>query len=217
MKKVILCLVFIGMIFHISAQELENAQVSVPKHEVYAGLGLLNDNQVAAMIGDVIGTIFTLGYLVKPNEYKALTPFVGYRYNFAKRFSLGGMFAYDSNSVKVAKDMDYNGKLDKDELLNKQIVNRHYLTFAVEPKFNYVAKPAFQLYGYLGLGITIINFGSVNKFANEKEQPEMKKRLTHLNAHFTPVGARFGKEFGGFVELGYGYKGIFNAGISYLF
>ena len=216
MKKVVLCLAFAGMILHISAQEMGNSQVLMPKNEVYAGLGLFNENQMLAMIGDVIATIFTLGYLVEPNEYKAFTPFVGYRYNFTKRFSLGGLFAYDSNSVKVAKDIDNNGNLDENELLNKQIVKRHYITFAVEPKLNYVAKPAFQLYGYLGLGVTIINFGSVGKFANG-EQPEMDGRLPHFNAHFTPVGARFGKEFGGFVEIGYGYKGILNAGVSYRF
>ena len=216
MRKVILCLAFAGMMLHISAQELGNTQMSLPKNEVYAGLGLLNDNQVIALIGDVIGTIFTLGYLVEPNEYKAFTPFVGYRYNFTKRFSLGGLFAYDSNSVKVAKDMNNDGKLDENELRNKQIVKRHYMTFAVEPKINYIAKPAFQLYGYLGLGITIINFGSVGKFANG-EQPEIDGRLPHVNFHLTPVGARFGKEFGGFVEIGYGYKGILNAGVSYCF
>ena len=218
MKKVLLSLVCCAgiMIFNVSAQEVQNAPASVPKQEVYAGFGLLNDNQMIAMIGDVIGTIFTLHYLVEPNEYKAFTPFVGYRYNFTKRFSLGGMFAFDSNSVKVAKDMNNNGNLDENELLNKQIVKRRYITLAIEPKFNYVAKPSFQLYGYFGLGITIINFGSISKFANG-EQPEMDKRLPHVNAHFTPIGARFGKEFGGFVELGYGYKGILNAGLSYCF
>ena len=213
MKNIFLCLVCVGMIHQISAQESGNAQLSVPRHELYAGFGLLNDNQMIAMIGDVIGTVFTLGYLVEPNEYKAVTPFVGYRYNFSKHFSLGGMFAYDSNSVKVARDNDNDGKLDTSD---KQIVKRRYMTFAVEPKFNYLAKPAFQIYGYLGLGVTVVKFGNVTKFANN-DQPEAEKQLPYFNAHLTPIGMRFGKEFGGFVEFGYGYKGIMNAGISYCF
>jgi len=216
MKKVFLCLVLIGMIFNISAQEAEKTQTSLQRHEVCAGFGLLNDNQMIAMIGDVLATVFTLGYLVEPNEYKAFTPFVGYRYNLAKRFSIGGLLAFDSNSVKVAQDKNENGKLDENEMLNKQIVKRRYITFAVEPKFNYIAKPSFQLYGYFGLGMTVVKFGKVNKFANG-EQPEVDNRLPHINAHFTPIGMRFGKDFGGFVEFGYGYKGIINAGFSYRF
>jgi len=216
MKKIFLSLVCVGMIFSVSAQEVQQAQVSIPKHEVYGGLGLFNDNQMIAMVGDIIGTIFTLGYLVEPHEYNMLTPFVGYRYNFTKRFSLGGMLAFDSNSVKVAKDMNEDGKLSENEMLDKQIVKRHYLTFAVEPKFNYVAKPAFQLYGYLGLGATIINFGSVKTFTNG-DQPKANSSIPHFNAHFTPIGMRFGKDIGGFLEFGYGYKGIFNAGVSYCF
>ena len=100
MKKVFLCLVCVGLILKISVQELQHTQVSMPKHEVYAGLGLLNDNQVIAMVADIIGTIFTGGYLVQPHEYQAFTPSVGYRYWFTKRFSLGAIFAYDVNSVK---------------------------------------------------------------------------------------------------------------------
>ena len=209
MKKVLLCLVGAGMMINISAQEIQ-APTS-QKHEVYAGFGLLNDNQMIALIGDAIKTAFTLGYLVEPGEYKALTPFVGYRYNFTNRFSLGGMFAYDVNSVYVAKETA-DGKLDTKD---KREVKRRYMTYAIEPKFNYIAKPAFQLYGYFGLGVTVINFASV-KF-NNGDEPKVESRVPVINGHLTPVGARFGKKFGGFVEIGYGYKGILNAGFSYLF
>jgi len=205
MKRLFLCLVFVGMIFDISAQELQDTQVSVPKHEVYAGLGLLNDNQMIAMVSDVIVTVLTLGYAIEPGSYQALTPFLGYRHWFTKRFSLGGIFAFDVNSVKV-----YNSADPK----QKREVNRYYMTFAVEPKFNYISKPAFQLYGYLGLGATIVTFANAN--FDDGSQAEIS-RVPYFNVHVTPIGARFGKEFGGFVELGYGYKGIINAGVSYRF
>ena len=208
MKKVWLCLVCVGMSLAISAQELQNAQASMPKHEVYAGLGLLNDNQVVAMIADAVGTIFTGGYLVQPDSYQALTPFIGYRYWLTNRFGLGGTFAYDVNSVKV-----YNGTND-DRTTQMRKMNRYYMTFAVEPTYNYVYKPTFQLYGSLGLGVTIVSFE--NATFDDGTDADVS-RLPYVNVHFTPIGARFGKEFGGFVELGYGYKGILNAGISYRF
>ena len=204
MKKVFLCFVCAGMIFATSAQEVQNAPM-MPKDEVYAGLGLLNDNQLIAMTADIVSAVLTLGYLVEPGTYHAFTPFVGYRHWFTKRFGLGGIFAFDANSVKV-----YN----KDDPNHKQEVNRYYMTFSIEPIFNYVAKPSWQLYGYLGLGGTVVNFSNA-KF-NDGSNVEIT-RVPYFNVHFTPIGARFGKDFGGFVEFGYGYKGIFNTGISYRF
>ena len=209
MKKVFLFFVCVGMFIDISAQELQVAQIPMPKHEVYAGFGLLNDNQILAMATDIVGTIVTLGYLVKPGSYRALTPFMTYRYWFSKHFGLGGIFAFDYNSVKV-----YNGTDPKDHSVQMREVNRYYMTFAVEPTFNYVYKPSWQLYGYLGLGVTIVSFA--NATFNDGTNPNIS-RLPYVNAHFTPIGMRFGKEFGGFLEFGYGYKGILNAGISYRF
>ena len=57
-----LCLACIGLILDISAQNLPKAEIKESKHEVYAGLGLFNDNQMIALIGDVIGSVLTLGY-----------------------------------------------------------------------------------------------------------------------------------------------------------
>ena len=202
MKKIVLCLVCVGMSLTVSAQE------SMPKHELYGGAGLLNDNQVMAMVADVVGTIFTGGHLVQPDSYQILTPFIGYRHWITKRFGLGGTFAYDVNSVKV-----YNGT-DENRSAQMKKINRYYMTFAVEPTFNYIQKPSFQLYGSLGVGATIVSFE--NTTFDDGTNADVS-RLPYVNAHITPIGMRFGKDFGGFMEIGYGYKGIFNAGISYRF
>ena len=205
MKKVILSFLCVGMFLNISAQELQTAPMPVPKHELYAGLGLLNDNQLFAITDDLVSAVLTLGYLVEPGSYHAFTPFAGYRYWVTKRFGLGGIFAYDVNSVKV---------FNSDDPKQKREVNRYYMTFAIEPIFNYVSKPSWQLYGYLGLGGTIVSFGSAN--FNDGSKVEIT-RVPYVNVHITPIGVRFGKEFGGFVEFGYGYKGLLNAGVSYRF
>ena len=205
MKRTLLCLACAGIILHISAQEVQESQIFMPKHEVYAGFGLLNDNQILAMATDIFSTIVTLGYLVQPGSYKAFTPFAGYRYWFTKRFVLGGTFAYDVNSVKV-----YNAD-HRDQMRE---INRYYMTFAVEPTFNYVCQPSWQLYGSFGLGLTIVHFADAVFDDGRKANVS---RVPYVNVHATPVGVRFGKEFGGFVEIGYGYKGILNAGINYRF
>ena len=40
---------------------------------------------------------------------------------------------------------------------------------------------------------------------------------THFNAYCSPVGIKFGKKLGGYIEIGIGYKGMINGGISYRF
>jgi len=201
MKKVFLCFVCAGLILRIFAQDVQN----MPKQEICVGLGLLNDNQMGSMFADVISTVITLGYLVEPGTYHAFTPFLSYRYCFTERFSLGGTFAFDVNSVKVFNSATPDQKRE---------INRYFMTFAMEPKFNYVSKPAFQLYGYLGLGATIVTFADATFDDGSKAEIT---RLPYFNVHFTPIGMRFGKEVGGFLEFGYGYKGILNAGVSFRF
>ena len=44
----------------------------------------------------------------------------------------------------------------------------------------------------------------------EEEVENPGKMAFHINA----IGFRFGKSIGGFLELGYGYKGILNFGFS---
>jgi hypothetical protein len=51
---------------------------------------------------------------------------------------------------------------------------------------------------------------------NNNTQPEEKRRTIpayQINA----FSLRVGKSFGGFFELGYGYNGIVNLGVSYKF
>ena len=206
MKKVLLCLASIGMILNISAQESPKAEMSFPKHEIYAGLGMLNDNQMIAMLSDIVGAVVTVGYLVRPDSYRVYTPFFGYRCQFAKHFSLGAIVAFDANSVKV-----YNGTNISDPAVSMRKVNRRYMTFAVEPTFNYMCRPSLQLYGYVGLGGTVVSFSNT-KF--DDGTSTNVSRLPFINAHITPIGIRFGKALGGFAEFGYGYKGILNVGIS---
>jgi hypothetical protein len=67
-------------------------------------------------------------------------------------------------------------------------------------------RPGFQLYSSLGFGVTSVYI----------PQSQVKS-WNYLNLHGSLLGMRFGGQFGGFVEFGYGYKGIVNAGIAMQF
>jgi hypothetical protein len=96
--------------------------------------------------------------------------------------------------------MRYEGEQDF------EIHRRIYPSFNGEFVINYIATKSFQMYGLLGLGFAIASYPDVDI-----------KNIPILSFHFTPLGLRFGKNIGGFCEIGYGYRGIVNAGLSVRF
>jgi hypothetical protein len=181
-----------------SAQEAGVSSTSeYPHHEFYVGAGVVNDNQVLSLAIDLTATLLTLGYAVQPYKYTFITPSVGYKYWFNKRVGLGLHYAFDATSVKVIHHHEGNAY--------ESIHKRYFHTLAAEFGVNYVNKPVFQLYGNMGMGITLVNF-SKNDLGLGK--------LPFFNMNIVPLGMRFGKDIAGFVEIGWGYKGILNAGLS---
>ena len=201
MKKiVVLTLAFVFLCSTAYSQET--------KHEISVGAGLLGDVQVTAMVGDVIVTMISLGYGMEPGDkYKLITPHINYRYNFAKWFSLGATLNFDSNNVFIARDLNENGSMDNNEWENKVEYNRYYYTVAAESVFNYLNKPNVRIYGLLGFGGTLANVPNFDNF----------KTTVIPNFQINPFGISFGNTVAGYFEIGYGYKGIVNAGVAYRF
>ncbi|MDR0790173.1 MAG: hypothetical protein LBO06_05220 [Bacteroidales bacterium] len=175
------------------AQTTTSTDQLLKKHEITAGLGLVSDIQLVTLIGDVGATIVTGGYFVKPGSYSAFAPFATYRYWFNKRIALGGSFLIDFNSVMLKKEV--HGTFEEH--------TRIYPTITAEFVVNYVYRPVWQLYGLIGAGATIA-------IVSNSDFPS----LGFFNMHISPLGLRVGKDIGGFIEFGYGYKGIINAGVS---
>ena len=195
MKKVTTLLIAIVCATVMMAQGTGNSLTK--RHEINAGVGLLSHTQVATFLVDMVGTVLTLGYGMAPDNYHILTPNLSYRYWFANWYALGLGFAYDVNSVKVKK-------LDTGEYMKRY--TRSYSTFILENTFGYVRKPKFQLYGQFGLGSTFMSISGSNDYGIE--------RVPFFNLQVTPLAMRFGGDYAGFVEFGYGYKGIINVGFS---
>jgi len=181
----------------------------VQHNEFYAGVGLFNDNQIFSITGDILGTVLTLGQAVQPDRYWALTPSVGYRCWFNKWVGMGVHLAFDKNSVKAIQVNDINTTADDKWLF----WNRYFYTIALDFNWNYMNKRYCQLYGNIGMGATLVQFVpfSDNKTANSDEH---LKQFPFFNMHLSPIGVRFGQTVGFFAEIGWGYKGFLNAGIS---
>jgi len=116
---------------------------------------------------------------------------ISYKYRPLKKLYVGLSFICDfDNAVKTNK----NGT-------NFGISNFNLYTIALEIKYLYLNNKIIQLYGFLGAGYSL----TFNKEFND---------LKFFNGQLTPLGIRIGNKIGGFAEIGFGYKGVANIGLS---
>ncbi len=152
-------------------------------------------------MSEIFSTAFTLGGITYKDETSWGSLYINYNYSISDKFTLGGLVAFEQITNKVLS----NGS----KIGNSRAV---FYTIAFEAAFRYVRNNNFQMYSGLGLAYT---YGSMS-FESTTTLEDDSKSTAHLpNFHLTGVGIRFGKKFGGIIELGFGYKGLVNAGISF--
>lgn len=120
-----------------------------------------------------------------------------YKYYVSDKLAIGGSSVYNPSSDRWIPDFSSNDSW-----------KRRSLTTAGEATLFWVKRKEFQFYATAGLGF----------FVKRKTLYEMQSD-TDFGYTFqtTPVGLRIGNKVGMFMELGYGYKGVFNGGLSVRF
>lgn len=88
---------------------------------------------------------------------------------------------------------------------------RRAFTLAPEVNFTYRLPTAVKIYGTVGLGGTLI----LETFRGDNGSRTVASGSFAFQV--SPVCLRFGRTFSGWIELGYGYKGIASLGASYQF
>ena len=82
-----------------------------------------------------------------------------------------------------------------------------FITVMPSVKFNWLRKEHFGMYSSLSAGVM---------FAKTKHAGESDNK-TQFMGHISALGAEFGSQFRGFVELGFGERGVVTAGVRYKF
>ena len=89
----------------------------------------------------------------------------------------------------------------------------NYKTVAMELYYIYLFRKNMELYTFAGAGPSQL------KEQSTLISPYGSSTQTYgagvFKGQITPVGIRFGGRLGGYAELGYGYKGLLNLGISF--
>jgi len=173
------------------------AQSDYRKHQIEGGVGIWNTNEVINSFSDMIISSVNMGDTKMKDDMSYASWHLAYRYYASKKLGLGLFMAYDHATSDAVRTDAVIGKFYK----------RH-LTAALEAEFGYLRTDFISLYGLAGVGGT--RYGLEFKPSDGTTDSEAEY---FVNYQFTPLGIRLGSTFGFYAEIGFGYRGVINAGL----
>lgn len=203
MKKIVLMLtIILGFGLTVNAQKDLNISNS-KKHEfnIFYGMG-----------GPNPGTISDIFVSAISNGIQ------GYPYGETSSFGMVGMgYRYKINRIKVGLDLGFSAA--KEELFKKKgdktpaLRNNIYRLLVIPTgEFTYYKNNLLSLYGSVGAGAL---FSRKDNNAIKNYKPATKTEFAY---QINPIGLKIGNgTIGGFIEAGFGYKGLAAAGINFNF
>ena len=134
---------------------------------------------------------------------------IGYNFFVHPRVSIGLDFGYGYGSADMyISDVDEFGPAGEPEFMCKAVVMNY--SCHLSGAFTYWQQGPMECSGALYLGVNYMDESVRNAVSDELEPND------HLNFsfHITAVKFRYGDMVGGFAELGFGYRGLLNVGLS---
>ena len=139
-------------------------------------------------------------------HFSMFTLYNGSPFNTSSGTSSLNLRYYLNNAVSVGINVGYENNSSYGS----------FLTFAPECTFRYLDtkdnRVRVRLYGAAGFGLTVFND---NEASIPGHSDNTGPKLWGFQG--TPLGIRVGRKLAGFAEIGYGYKGLINGGLSYRF
>ena len=145
---------------------------------------------------------------------------IGFQYGYYSMFTLYNGKPFNTSSGTSSINLRYYINNAVTIGLNVGLENNSsygsFLTFAPECTFRYLDtrdnRIRVRLYGAAGFGLTVFNDNEANIPGHvDNTGPKL------WGFQGTPLGIRVGRKLAGFAEIGYGYKGLINGGLSYRF
>ncbi len=171
------------------------------KNQFSIGYGVITVDEELDLIEGVLGDVISLGSYTFDNEKMSGAVILTYNNAISKVVHIGGAVAYEQITKDVVVAGDKKGEL-----------KRNFITLGIESKFAWLNRDFVQMYSSAGIGLTINKdeFTETNGNSNDDSQ-------THFNFQLSALGLRIGNTLAGYAEVGYGYKGILNFGLSVRF
>ncbi|MBU2650055.1 MAG: hypothetical protein KKA81_03895 [Bacteroidetes bacterium] len=201
MKKAIIAVMFVFLAVVGFSQDRNN--------EIYVNYGAGTFPGFAETFGDIFED-FLIGPLTGATVVSSdISTFgvagLGYKRNLNEKITLGLGVLYQSFNMKKTVKMPITHTLVDVESTDT------YITGMVRFDFNYVRKEWVTMYSGVALGACYEQFN----FKDDTQGDD--NTSVYFAFQVNAFGIRIGKAFGGFAEVGFGYAGIVNAGLSYKF
>jgi hypothetical protein len=195
MKKRSLLLILASFTFISTLYAQEKGKI-----ELSASVGFATSTDLANLFTDIIESGFTGGQITTSNLKTSPTFGITYRHAVADRWMINA----DGFFQRMSQDLFLAGK-------NDGKMDYSYITIGLGTDYRYVSTNSFQMYSGIAVAYTLENL----KYTGSSGKIPDSQRF--VNYQLTAAGFRVGKQFAAFAELGFGYKGIANAGLSYQF
>lgn len=158
------------------------------EQDITLSYGFFSTPIIASSLGKVVASFIT----GSDTQLKAVGPLtVGYTYHLGDRVTVGITGSYTQATLHVN---------DSGEIFSR---NKYY-TFMPQSTLFLGRKDKVEAYVGLAFGATYYIHSSDSY---QEQSPQLSYQVT-------PIGVRTAGRTGAFLELGYGYKGIVNVGLS---
>lgn len=186
MKKIFLLALFVGFSGLIKAQKIE----------VYGAYGLGSAQEIIDGLSDMVTTISSAGITGSSTDHRYGPVMVGVNYYLTPRLSAGVLYSNTSSRSTVSAGSSADS-----------YYKNTYNVFMARTDYRYV-NHMIQLYSGISVGTSFAKTKPEDK-ANTKTASS-----TDFAYQVNAFGIRAGKNIGAFAELGFGYNGIVNLGVS---
>ncbi|CAA0148591.1 outer membrane beta-barrel protein [Tenacibaculum maritimum] len=173
-------------------------------HELKVHAGVGTSNTTIDFITDVLTYPATLGQVIVKNSTTNPAFGITYKYAIKDRWMLFTEGNYQSTNKDIFFKQNQTAAAAKSE--------KRYITAGIGSDYYFLSKDIVQLYSGASVAYTFTSESFSNNTAGFKSDSS-----NYFNFHINAIGLRVGKKLAASIELGFGYKGIANAGISYQF
>jgi hypothetical protein len=166
-------------------------------HEIRLNVAYYSSNRIIDETFSTLTTVFSLGQTYTRSYYFPPVG-VGFQYAVRDRWTIG----IDGYYEAIRTDYFDDGEKHATE------INR-YITIGVCTDFNYISQQRFRMYSGIAVAFTYRTSDFINR-----DGVYSKDQNGYINGHLNVLGMRFGNRIAGYLELGFGYRGLVNGGIS---
>ncbi|QZT38975.1 hypothetical protein K5X82_08770 [Halosquirtibacter xylanolyticus] len=170
-------------------------------NEFNVNIGAFTSNDIFNIASDVATTTIT-GGLIRSNTTKS-TPQVGitYRHAVADRWMVFTDVSYQKFKTEYTTADIKSGD-----------ITQHFITAGLGTDYRYISNGFIQVYSGASVAYSVI----LDQDNMQKDKQDMD-RSGQWNFQVNALGLRVGGDLAAFLELGVGYKGVVNLGVSYQF